>query len=133
MDRSRQSRFSPGRAVALLTTGALLLMPSTLHADGSVRPEGSERGSRPVAVFGEFLRAYNSPGDAALRRFFLRHATQATATERGESAERRAAWVANVRRAVPEFRPYRVVRSTPTEIEVIGRSAVTEAWYTFTI
>jgi CubicO group peptidase (beta-lactamase class C family) len=90
--------------------------------------------TRAGAVMREFLAAYESGKLEPLVDFFDTHGGEPDPLARRNRAKERASWVAyhmypGVRRLVAQ----RVESSTDHTIAILGRSAVSDVWYRFTI
>ncbi len=82
-------------------------------------------------AFADFWRAYNTGDTDLMRQFFLPRATQTDPNERRQSAEKRAAFVANIYKGFRNLNLQRIERSTDYEIAVLAQSRITEAWCKF--
>jgi CubicO group peptidase (beta-lactamase class C family) len=82
----------------------------------------------------EFLAAYNSGEVARVAAFFERHDTSPDVAKRRQRAEERARWVGGfLYPGVRRFVPQRVTASSADAITILGQSAITDAWYRFTM
>lgn len=107
---------------SVFAAAILLLIPSCVST------------TRPAALMHEFLDAYNSGDVARVVAFFERHDTSPDAAKRRRRAEDRARWVSGfVYPGIRRFVPERVTASSADAITILGRSAITEAWYRFTM
>ena len=113
-------------AVLLAFVGWLATAGPGLHAQSQAEaPLPATLAGRALA---ELLMAYHAGEVAAIERFFERRATESAAEQRRRAVERRAAWVANIRRGYRDLHIHRIDRSAEHEIAVLCQSKITQAW-----